>query len=237
MKSFYLFALLLLSLTACQSDEPEIITPAPVAPLEFNDWIILTAPENGFVEAVYGNIDSTLIISLGNQLYRTLDQGKTWQTTKYASNESIFGFSASGDTINAYSSLLKIQDNPELYIAGPRYYSLDYGKTWKKRTSDDSFSRPHGGLKKAVTAANGITYKLVEEYKVDPSYTIPPYVDKAGLQMSDGRVVYLPQVVNVKGISLDSRQRVYLACSAVLCQGKYCSSRHGQVFISKKPLP
>ncbi|MDR6194919.1 hypothetical protein QE357_001971 [Siphonobacter sp. BAB-5404] len=237
MKRFCLLILLLSILNACKSDEPEIATLDPILPIELDEWVVLTAPQNGPVDAVFGNIDSTLIISQANQLYRTVDKGKTWKATRYKSHASIYGFSASGDTLNAYSSLLKIQDNPELYIASPKYYSLDNGNTWHERTIDEYFNRPHAGLKKAITAANGITYKIVEQQKTNLPPTSAPYVEKVGLQTSDGRLIYLPEEIGVLGISLDSQQRVYLACSAALCKGQYCNSRRGQIYISKKALP
>nr|GFC72443.1 hypothetical protein [Tanacetum cinerariifolium] len=50
---------------------------------EYADWYALRAPEGRAIEAVAGNLDSTLVISTSFAIYQTKDRGKTWLLSDY----------------------------------------------------------------------------------------------------------------------------------------------------------
>lgn len=242
MKTVYLFILLFFIFFSCKpdSDNPDKASK----PRETKDWLILTAPEEREVWGVYGNIDSTLVISTGYKLYYTQDKGQSWHASKYESMSWVMAFTARADTLFALSSQWSSSAYPEKYAVGPGFYSTDRDKSWLTiplRTLSiadyDSLRVPRNRLK----GANGVIYEIDQVITpMCPSCT-NSYVQTVGYKTSTGRRIALPEEHQIQSIYLDSQQRLYIAGSAAVCGGMkdfhFCDGQHGVIYISKKSLP
>lgn len=228
---------LLLSLGACHQDSAD--QPAP----DYADWYAIKAPEARDIAAVTGNIDGTLIITTRYNIYRTTDQGKTWQTS-HPSNLGIFGFVNHCDTLFTLTGGLgSLVDSTTVYAANPTHYSADQGLTWQRyhfTYSTAAFADIRVPLNR-VRTPSGATYRI----KVDQIPTTPgatsAYIFSRGIEGPTGPLLPLPQEHQIRSLYLDKQARLYVAASAPKCgQGKdygFCGEQNGVLYISKKPLP
>ncbi len=242
MKRFYLWGLLILALSACKRSSPAEPEPE-FQPRETEDWTILTAPVDANVWGVYGNLDSALLICSSNNIYRTVDQGKSWQKSDFAFNSGIFGFVERADTLYALAASMSGPWKDVSYAGHAEYRSLDGGQTWtngRSRLDYDSLRIPRNYVK----ASNGTAYEIDKVLTPTcPQCTVNAsfYVDTPGFKTSTGRKVALPQEHQIESLYLDSKQRLYLVGSAALCgtheKFSFCGGRRGVIYISKKALP
>jgi hypothetical protein len=226
MKSFLLACFTLLILFSCQKDE-EMMN------VENADWYILTAPDARAIEGVYGNIDGTIIISTGKNIYRTDDKGKTWQTSNYNSNHGTFSFAMLRDTLfvlNTQSTMHNTSDSELILAKNPSFYSLDQGLTWFPY---NEVFYPEDGpivlLNKAYTTAG-------TEYQID-KVNDGGYIETVGIKTSAGQKISLPQNHQIKSVYFDKKDRLYVAASAAVCGSKsnfaFCKGENGIVYVSK----
>ncbi|OZI08731.1 hypothetical protein BWI93_07710 [Siphonobacter sp. BAB-5385] len=232
MKHFCLVILLLALVTACSRD-------AVNGPVENSDWIRLTSPENSDVQAVYGTIDSTLIMISNFKIYHTKDQGKTWTSSPYPVMVGLTGFLATTDTLFALTATSGIQKDGTIYANAPRYYSLDQGITWQAYNGF-SLTKHYTPLNK-LHASNGVVYSVDELRTPINGGSTNYYLQTVGLQTSTGKKIPLPQEHQIKSITMDSRGRLYVAGSAAVCGGlrdfHFCNGQRGVIYVSKKALP
>jgi hypothetical protein len=239
MKKYLFPVLLLLCFTACKNRRDEA-KPRTMPPRETADWIILTSPEPADIWGVYGNIDSTLLITTGFSIFRTRDGGKSWEKSNYKEGLGIFGFAMNQDTLLALAGRSSGSVNRSPYATTPQFMSVDGGKTWTRNTS---FFWNHDRVAPLdlLTAPNGVRYQIDEVLTpICPNCT-NNYVETPGFRASDGRRVALPQMHQLQSLYFDSRQRLYLSGSAATCGGiknfHFCDGAYGVVYVSKKPLP
>jgi len=226
MKSFLLACLTLLIFISCQKDKD-------MMDVENADWYILTAPDARAIEGVYGNIDGTVIISTGKNIYRTDDKGKTWRTGNYNSNQGIFSFAMLRDTLFALNtqSTMNNTSGSELILAkNPSFYSLDQGLTW---FSYNKVFYPEDGpivlLNKTYTTAG-------TEYQIDKVID-GGYIETVGIKTSSGQKIALPQQHQIKSVYFDKKDRLYVSASAAVCGNKnnfsFCNGENGVLYVSK----
>lgn len=240
MKKYVFPVLLLLCFTACKNRRDEA-KPRTMPPRETADWIILTSPEPGDIRGVYGNIDSTLLITTGFSIFRTRDKGKSWEKSDYKGGIGIFALASLQDTLLAFSARTTGSPQVSFYAATPQFMSLDTGKTWV--TSMHS-SRRRWEIKvplNRLSAPNGTEYQIDEVLTPTCTGCSSNYVETPGFRTSDGRRVALPEMHQLQSLYFDSRQRLYLSGSAATCGGiknfHLCDGTYGVVYVSKKPLP
>ncbi|KAA6432688.1 hypothetical protein FEM33_23485 [Dyadobacter flavalbus] len=98
MKHSLTILLALLFLFSCRKDNE---VPAPITvtetKTEHSDWYILHAPDEHEIQAVYGDIDGTLLLTDRRHIHYTRDKGKTWKQAGYDSNIGLSGFAMSGE--------------------------------------------------------------------------------------------------------------------------------------------
>lgn len=230
-------SLLLLSLGACHQKAAD--QPAP----DYADWYTIKAPEARAIEAVTGDIDSTLIITTRYNIYRTTDRGKTWQTSQ-PSNLGIVGFITHRDTLFTLTAGLgSLVDSTVAYATHPTHYSADQGLTWQRyqftqHTVDFFEARvPRNQVRTPSGAAYGIA---IEQEPLSPGSS-SAYIYTRGIQGPAGSLISLPQEHQINSIYLDSKARLYVAASAPLCgRGNnfaFCGEQNGVLYVSKKALP
>jgi hypothetical protein len=238
MKLPLILCLLLLSLGACQKDAEDEVQP------EYADWYALRAPDDRAIEAVYGDIDGTLLITTGFKIYQTTDRGRTWRTANYQSNHGLFGFVQLQDTLFVLNTQTGSATNntTTAYAAHPSYFSLDQGMTWKLyndwRRRSDYVPRV---ARNRATSASGMEYSI--DYLVTPvsSQSSGSYIETVGIKTSTGQLLSLPQEHQVTSVYFDASSRLYVTGSAALCgRGKdfsFCGEQNGMLYVSKKPQP
>lgn len=237
MKRLLFAAFLSLSLAACQKDQQD---PQPdFLPSETKDWYILRAPEDYAIEAVTGDIDGTLTITLRNKVYLTKDRGKTWLTGNYDRPSFLAGLFQKQDTLLAMPSLIGYQSGVN-YATGASHFSLDQGLTWRDYVDRSSYSTRLRVALNRLTVASGTEYRI--EYSRTPVASNPNayYLESIGIESSTGQHITLPKQHQLKSIHFDAKSRLYIASSAPLCgmgdDFKFCGSQKGTLYISKQPL-
>lgn len=231
----YIAGLLLLLLVACHKEPENTILP------EYADWYAIKAPEARAIEAVYGDLDQTLVIATAFTIYQTKDRGKTWQTT-YKSDRGLFGFSLKQDTLLVFGAQSGVAlDSMTAYAVNPFQYSLDQGTTWNRYIN----RRPDFEIK---VARNLVTTPSKTEYSIDylltpvsPGSTTSNYVESVGIKTSSGRLLTLPNDHQITSLYVDSKSRLYVTASAPLCgrlkNFAFCGDQNGILYISKNPQP
>lgn len=230
-----LLGLGVLALNACRKDQPEPSQP------EYADWYALRAPEGRAIQAVAGNIDSTLVISTRFAIYQTSDRGKTWLKSNYADRVGIEGFAQRGDTLLAMTATAGAATPTSIsYAVSPYYHSLDKGTIWQKY-----FWRwqpnldPKTALNRASSRA-GIAYEIEFRLTPQPGST-STYVETIGIKNALGTHLTLPHDHTITSIAFDKQSRLYVTASAALCsqQGNFafCGEQNGILYVSKKSQP
>ena len=228
---FTLFMCVLMS--ACVKTD----TPAPAVP-EDPDWIRLEAPTGGEALDVAGNIDSTLFVATMFKLYRTIDQGKTWDLI-WSGNTGPNAVLINKDTLwhmrGILTSVNTASKSKTVSTINPSYYSLDGGTTWQSRISYADFGRQINSVK----ASDGILYTIKENIGSD-SYINPSTIVK---QISGAQeIIRFPFKHIINSLLLDSKNRLYVAVSGTQIPETdhiYCCPRDlpSVIYVSRQPLP
>ena len=234
------YCLLFLAVLACRKSESDIVFP------EYPDWYTIVAPVDKDIDGVWGNRDKTLLISTGDRIFRSTNQGRNWQQV-HQQSLGMFGVVQYHDTLFTMSGLSNGR-----YLTSASNYSVDDGKTWQgyiQRGSD--FDAPVPGSKQKgfeanpVTASNGTVYKINQVFLNGPTVTTGVF-ETPGVVTSDGRQIDLPQLHQLHSLYLDDQGRLYIAGTDAVCtragsgeKFRFCNSEGGRgvVYISKKPLP
>lgn len=232
---------------SCKKDEPVFVLPT------YNDWHVFQSPTDQSIEGVWGDIDKTLLISTGIDVYRSVDRGKTWQEVLGNSTIGISGILYHRDTLFTMSGLFNVQKNTVILhqaLANPQHYSLDDGRTWQR------YSRYNASLEymrlseegkrrlfiNPVYVSTGESYSFNKVYLDDSTHLTRRFV-MTGVVTSTGRRVDLPQLHQLRCLYLDASERLYLAGTDAMCrQGEkfvFCNSKEGRgmVYVSKQSRP
>lgn len=238
MKSIGYGLVLLLVLAACHRDNPDTVQP------EYTAWYILRSPDAGSIDAVWGDIDRTVVIaSTTLALYRTTDRGESWQQV-YAKNQPVTGLVMQKDTLFATSGMLYA--GGEVTLVNTALYSIDLGATWLtyhriNPTFDLVGYAGNSGIKtNPVTATNGVTYTIRRQYLNDSTKIRGRFITP-GVVTQTGRQIDLPKRHQLRSLALDAKGRLYAAGSDEVCElspnFRYCNGGKGVVYVSKNPLP
>jgi hypothetical protein len=226
-----------LALGACRKDKTEPSQP------EYADWYALRAPEGRAIEAVYGDIDGTLVISTQFRIYQTKDRGKTWLTSDYSAHYGVEGFLMRNDTLLTLTATVNgVGAGPATsYATSPLHYSVDKGATWKPyRDWTRRAFEPRVALDAAVSPA-GTAYNIDELRTPTTPGATSYYVETVGVKSATGNKLTLPLEHNITSISFDTKARLYVTASAALCGHRenfaYCGEQNGVLYVSKKPQP
>jgi hypothetical protein len=88
-----IYSLLLLAFVACQqAANPDTIQP------EYADWYTMRSPDNRSIEAVWGDIDNTVVISTMFNLYRSVNKGRDWEAV-FSISSGMMGLTNYRDTL------------------------------------------------------------------------------------------------------------------------------------------
>lgn len=226
---------LLMGLSACHKESLEPSQP------EYADWYALRAPEARDIEAVYGDLDETLVISTHFSIYQTKDQGKTWLKSNYSAHYGVEGFVMRNDTLLALTATLGGVGTPDAsYATSASYYSIDKGATWSlyrnwtRRVDFDPKVQLNG-----ATSPAGTAYSIdVRKTPVSPNSTTN-YIETIGVKSATGTQLTLPKEHNITSICFDAKSRLYVTASAALCGRResfaFCGEQNGVLYVSKKP--
>jgi hypothetical protein len=231
--SHFLFGLILIAMS-CRPDHKQI-------PPESENWYILKIPEayaDQSVQAVYGDVNKTLIVATLFDVFRTTDQGRNWKRVRIDGNHGIFGFATKKDTLCMLDTKRNLANNPVVYASSPFQYSLDGGLVWQLYRGFSRFNVPLNELK----TTSGLTYRINEVFTpVTPTSTDKFFTETTGISVSDGRLLTLPQRHQIKSIYLDANQRLYISSSAAVCGSlsdfSFCGEKNGIIYVSKKLQP
>jgi hypothetical protein len=228
---------LLLGLSACHKEDAEPSQP------NYADWYALRAPETRAIQAVYGDLDETLVISTRFKIYQTKDQGKTWLTSDYSAHYGVEGFIMRNDTLLALTATLGgVGTSNASYATNASYYSVDKGATWlpyRNWTREVNFD-PKVLLNSATSPA-GIEYSIdVRRTPVSPGST-SNYIETIGVKSAIGTQLTLPKDHDITSVYFDAKSRLYVTASAALCGRRenfaFCDEQNGVLYVSKKPQP
>jgi hypothetical protein len=236
-----LFLVIIVILTTCQCGDKKDILP------EYKDWYVLKSPEPRDVQAVYGNIDSTLLIITLTNVYFTKDRGMSWVKAKMPiSTAGLFSFASSADTLFVLNGKLTASNGPTILTSDPDYYgvdpleySVDGGVNWQ------IYSRVRARIRISLNklkTRSGTLYSIDELYTpVTTGATDSYYVETVGIKVSDGRKLDLPQRQQVRSIYFDSKSRLYISGSAPICgalrEFAFCGDQNGLIYVSKQSQP
>lgn len=212
-------------------------TDTKIAVLEDPDWIRLEAPTGGEATDVAGNIDSTLFVATMFKIYRTTNQGKTWDVV-WSDNTGPNAVLIKNDTLWHMRSI--ITSSKTVYTDNASDYSLDAGKTWKSYQwkPGNSYLTTKRQINQ-VEAADGTRY-LIKENVAPDSYVNPSdIIRQTGNSQSQLR---FPFKHVISSLLLDSKNRLYVAVSGTHIPETnriYCCPRDlpSVVYVSKRPLP
>jgi hypothetical protein len=225
-----------LALGACRKDPAEPSQP------EYADWYALRAPEGRAIQAVAGNIDSTLVISTRFAIYQTNDRGKTWQPSNYTDRFGVEGFLQRGDTLLAMTASTGAATPTSIaYAISPTAFSVDKGATWRKYVWRGQYNREPQAVLNRATSPAGIGYEM--EFRLTPTQpgSTSTYVETIGIKNALGTRLMLPHDHTFTSISFDRQSRLYITASAALCGSlknfAFCGEQNGVLYVSKKPQP
>lgn len=229
--------LMLIVLAACHRDSMDTVQP------EYDDWYTLRSPDNRTIEAVWGDIDKTVVISTMFTLYRTTDRGKRWQQV-HSQMQGLMGLAMYRDTLFAASGLQSAAN--KVVLNNPALYSLDQGQSWLPyRRFNPAFELAGrfgvtGIPVSPVSATNGVAY-TIRRYYLDDSTKLARRFTTPGVITQTGRQIDLPKLHQLQALALDAKGRLYAAGSDEICElspnFRYCNGGRGVVYVSKNPLP
>ncbi len=225
-----------LALGACRKDKTEPSQP------EYADWYALRAPEGRAIQAVAGNIDSTLVISTRFAIYQTKDRGKTWLPSDYKDRFGVEGFLQRGDTLLAMTASAGAATPTSIaYAISPTSFSLDKGATWQKYVWRGRYNQEPKTVLNRVTSPAGVGYEM--EYRLTPTQpgASSNYVETIGIKNALGARLVLPRDHTFTSVAFDRQSRLYVTASAALCgslaNSAFCGEQNGVLYVSKKPQP
>ncbi|KAA0992667.1 hypothetical protein [Dyadobacter aurulentus] len=231
MKRSFIVLFALLSLVACRNDKD---LPLP-GMLEDKDWYILRAPENRQIQAVYGDIDGTLLITDRFHIYYTRDKGTTWTQADYKNNVGLAGFGTRNDTLFVMDTETTSSAEPgNRYAIRPYFFSLDGGMRWEKLSQRGDEPEMKIALNYAYSG-NGIRFSI-DELVSNGSVT------HFGIKNESGRKITLPQRHNLNNVYFDQKSRLYIAASSPICEkngaDQFCDNNdfRGTLYISKREI-
>lgn len=237
MKRLLFVSIVFITSLGCERDGEKNVLP------EYKDWYTLKVPEAEQAQAVYGDIDGTLVVATLFKIYLTNDRGKTWRKANYAPNNNyklahgLFGFVSVNDTLMVLDGKRIIEGNPVVYATYPFYLSKDGGENWQFFSNSRRINVPLNVL----TTASGTVYTINELLTPIKNSTTGYYVETVGVKTSDGRELKLPQRHQIKSIYFDKKQRLYISASAPVCgtleKFEFCGDQNGMVYVSKQPQP
>lgn len=233
MKRSFIVLFALLSFLGCRNDKD---VPSPETEVENPDWYILRAPENREIQAVFGDIDGTLLITDRFRIYYTKDKGKTWTQADYKNNIGLAGFSASNDTLFVLDTETSTSADPgNRYAIRPYYFSVDGGAAWKELKYRPGIPEMKTPLNYAHSG-NGVRFAI--DRVIHPSGA----VEDLGIKSESGRKIGLPQKHALVSVYFDKKSRLYVAASAPFCDKggvlKFCTDGdvRGTLYISKRAI-
>ncbi|MEZ0607499.1 hypothetical protein ACAW74_03235 [Fibrella sp. WM1] len=231
------YFLLVSLLVACHRDSSDTVRP------EYDDWYTLRSPDNRAIEAVWGDIDKTVVISTGFTLYRTTDRGRNWQQV-FSQTVGLMGLGTFRDTLFVTTGLKSLGN--KTVLTNPALYSLDLGQTWQpyRRFNPNFDLAGYSGITgiqvSPVAAANGTTYRIRRNYLDDSTKSVRRFTTP-GVVTQTGRQINLPKLHQLQAVALDENERLYVAGSDEVCEMsptfRFCNGGRGVVYVSKKPLP
>jgi hypothetical protein len=245
MKTILCCALVVLILS-CKRTPADSITP------EYPDWYTLKAPIDEPIQSVWGEWEKTLLIATTFRVFRSTDQGKSWQQVDQQ-QQSISGIVEHQDTLFTMNGIITYGSTRGLkqIMANVAKFSIDNGQTWQAyRKYNPYFDRPtlepidQKLYINSITTTAGTTYIINRDF-ITGSATNGIY-ETPGVITDSGRRIDLPQLHQLNSLYLDTQQRLYLSGSDAVCgrghSGEtffFCNSKLGQgiVYISKRPLP
>lgn len=219
---------------------------------EYLDWYTLKAPVDEPIQGVWGEWEKTLLIATTFRVFRSTDQGKSWQQVDQQ-QQGISGIIQHQDTLFIMNGITTYGPNGGLrqIMANVAKSSVDNGRTWQAyRKYNPYFDRPklepldQKLYINPITTAAGTTYIINRDF-ITGSATSGTY-ETPGVLTDSGRRIDLPQLHQLNSLYLDARQRLYISGSDAVCgrghSGEpfsFCNSKNGRgiVYISKQPLP
>ncbi|GGB76941.1 hypothetical protein [Dyadobacter sediminis] len=233
MKHSVTVLLSLLFLFACRKDSE---VPTPEKEAQHPDWYILHAPDEHGIQAVYGDIDGTLLLTDRRHIHYTKDKGKTWKQASYDSSIGLSGFAMTNDTLFVLDTeTVSSSDSGNVYAKHPYQFSVDGGISWKKL--DQQWSMPE--MKTPLNysySANGI------RFSIDRFIDSNGHVEDKGIKSENGRRIGLPRQHVLKSIYFDKKSRLYISGSAPLCHTdgymQLCDKENarGTLYISRQEI-
>jgi hypothetical protein len=230
MKQLLLATAALLLLFSCKKED------SPIPQVENPDWYVLRSPDNRDIKAVHGNIDDTLTITTGFDVFVTTDKGKTWTKGNYNARVGLFAFMEKQDTLYVMESRrsgASVFDNQ--FGMQPNWFSTDHGLRWERSTARWDIEDYKVPINYAFSG-NGI------RFQIDLIQTEEGYLHTIGIKSENGQKIKLPARHQLASLYFDTKSRLYVAGSAPLCgQGntfEYCDqvNRSGTVYVSKHPI-
>ncbi len=238
-----LYLLALLTVFSCQRKDLDSVAP------EYDDWYVLKSPIDRPIEGVWGDYDKTLLISTRYNVFRSIDQGKNWQSV-FETNSAVFGIVQYRDTLFTMHGMANGSYGEFLVNVGN--YSVDDGENWQAYRKYNPFFDPVNYRASEevdrllrvnqVTDSEGIAYKIYRDFLDDPVNRQGRF-ETPGIITSYGSRTNLPQLHQLSSLYLDSQKRIYLAGSDAVCtkngEFAFCNSKGGRgvVYVSKYSLP
>lgn len=247
MKTFtciFLFATIL----SCKTPVSEPVAQDTVLD-EYADWYTLKSPVDYQLKGVWGDYNKTVLISTGDKLFRTTDQGKNWQQV-HKQSIGMMGFVQHQDTLFTMSGLSSRGKDKayQQFLVQADNFSTDDGKTWHKYTGRNPVLRDipeelpaNKFLVDPIRTRKGEVYRINKVFEPGNNTGVGTF-ETPGVVSSLGARIDLPQLHQLQSLYLDEQQRLYINASDAVCQSgypfKFCNSVAGRgvVFISKKPL-
>lgn len=216
MKYFSLFLCFLLISSACTKEK--IILDKDD---EFSDpnWLRIEIPREKEAHSIYGNIDDILIVSTHMYIFRTTDQGKTWQKTR-SPHQFIHGFLAKQDTVfSLWTSHTKDEAGRKL-ASHAAEFSTDMGENWEY-SDKYNVSKNRAQVFGSVYTSDQLTFKLQENF--DPIDESSAYVLTSTLTVEDNGSFYplpLPFDNQITNLHIDTQDRLYISATSAIHDSK-----------------
>lgn len=233
MKSISIALISGLLLTACLKNDTKTIVP------DDPDWIRLEAPTGGEALDVAGNIDSTLFVATTFKVYKTANQGKTWEMIRertigphgvFVRKDTLWVLMGRGGT------------NKDRYVFGTLAdYTVDGGKTWQKYGNRNELRKQINSVK----APDGTTYAVKDNVTPFSPASSDGYVNPSDIVKQAGGssgLLRFPFKHTISSLQLDAKNRLYVSVSGTHIPETnriYCCPRElpSVVYVSKRPLP
>lgn len=240
-----IFSLLAVGLAAGACQHRATDTPAPT---EDPDWVKLEIPKGRVANAVYGNLDGTLVVTTYKDAYYTTDKGATWHKAFDFATEKQ-ALVARHDTLIALNKAASDERGHQVAVRG-EYYSPDLGRTWTGAMSSANYYA-FGRLRQRVDSvqAGGVAYQFKLNYSAVASNSNAYYSEPSDLIRTGpgGKsTMRLPAKHVLRNLYLDAQNRLYVAVASCEhrnsadcadCQPENGLQSAAVVYVSRQPLP